>query len=525
MKKIDLKKNKRKKSFYLFLVVCAQIILIAFFINQIDFLKQLNLDLITKSLLPSYKIKLSEHQKYLKNSDPVVYAKSLPVLVYHGVISKGDASNIIIDDFRNQMVYLKSKGYETITLEDLYGFLKNGKELPEKSFLLTFDDGRKDSYYPVDPILDALGYKAVMFIISNHSLFESSRYYLNKVELSKMLVSGRWEIQAHSKNGHDLFNINEQNEKGYFYSNKLWLSEKNRLETHDEYIQRITTDLGGVKKDIQDVLKTKVTSFAYPFGDYGQVQKNNPSAIDDIAKVMNKNFKMSFVQLKQNEVFSQNYFNAEKESTGSAVVKRIEIGPDWNQEDLLTKMEIGVSKQLPFEDDFKSNKGWVKTRGDLYHENDSLFIASTVDRSGGSTFLDGTLAWTDYLFSAFVDLKKGESVSLISRYRDGNNYISCNFTSKYTSIRQRVEGKDIKLAESKNSSKTRTRISLLNMNELSLKMAVNKDRVGCSINGTEIISAKKVSNTLLTGGIGFQTWDKTLNNSEVVIKNVNVSTN
>jgi peptidoglycan/xylan/chitin deacetylase (PgdA/CDA1 family) len=42
--------------------------------------------------------------------------------------------------------------------------MKGEKILPKKSFLLTFDDGRKDSFYPVDPVLKKLNYNAVILI-------------------------------------------------------------------------------------------------------------------------------------------------------------------------------------------------------------------------------------------------------------------------------------------------------------------------------------------------------------------------
>jgi hypothetical protein len=101
-------------------------------------------------------------------------ASSIPILLYHGVINnpnwQPDGVSISLDDFRQQMFALKKSGYQTIKLEDYLAFTKGEKELPEKSFILTFDDGRKDSYYPVDPILRVLGYTAVMNVITGRSL-------------------------------------------------------------------------------------------------------------------------------------------------------------------------------------------------------------------------------------------------------------------------------------------------------------------------------------------------------------------
>ena len=132
------------------------------------------------------------------------------------------------------MFALKKAGWQTINMEDFYAFMQGEKQVPDKSFLLTFDDGRKDSYYPVDPILDALDYNAVMFVITKFSLEEKGgNYYLSDKELKRMYLSGRWEIQSHGKDDHDFYKINANGNEGHFLSNKLWLDNENRLETEE----------------------------------------------------------------------------------------------------------------------------------------------------------------------------------------------------------------------------------------------------------------------------------------------------
>src|SRR6185369_2283597 len=131
------------------------------------------------------------------------YAESVPVLLYHGVLGgmmtdgQGEATNVDLSTFWDQMKTLKMAGWQTITMQDFYDFKKGIKKLPKKSFLLTFDDGRKDSYYPADPLLKALGFHAIMFTIDQYSLEQQSNYYLSKDELTKMSQSSTWEIQSH----------------------------------------------------------------------------------------------------------------------------------------------------------------------------------------------------------------------------------------------------------------------------------------------------------------------------------------
>src|SRR3989338_7031244 len=139
----------------------------------------------------------------VEENSPTETANLVPILLYHGILDKSDGENVLLKDFKEQMFALKRNGWNTITIEELHGYIDEGKKLPNKSFLLTFDDGRKDSYYPVDPILKALDYRATIFIITEHSLGKTkNNYYLSENELKKMAKSGRWDIQAHTKEGH-----------------------------------------------------------------------------------------------------------------------------------------------------------------------------------------------------------------------------------------------------------------------------------------------------------------------------------
>ena len=143
------------------------------------------------------------------------YAQSVPVLVYHGIVEKPDDINVSLAQFKSQMYALKIAGYQTVSLEDYTKFLNGQKQLPEKSMLLTFDDGRKDSYQLSDPILKAIDFKALMFVITEH-LSEENPYYLSASELHAMEKTGRWNVEAHSQKAHDLYPIDENGTIGHF---------------------------------------------------------------------------------------------------------------------------------------------------------------------------------------------------------------------------------------------------------------------------------------------------------------------
>ena len=95
----------------------------------------------------------------------------LPTLMYHHIQTKESATpkkqlglTVFTDVFASQMQYLKSKGYNTLSMNDLINFFDAGIAPPKHSVLLTFDDGYEDFYTDAYPILSSLGFKATMFV-------------------------------------------------------------------------------------------------------------------------------------------------------------------------------------------------------------------------------------------------------------------------------------------------------------------------------------------------------------------------
>ncbi len=94
----------------------------------------------------------------------------LPVVFYHYIqteeaakANKQTSLTVYTDIFKNQMQYLKDKGYNIATMQDLVNFFDNGEKIPAKSVLLTFDDGYSDFYTDAFPILKDLGFRATVF--------------------------------------------------------------------------------------------------------------------------------------------------------------------------------------------------------------------------------------------------------------------------------------------------------------------------------------------------------------------------
>lgn len=93
-------------------------------------------------------------------------AKALPILMYHHVSPQSGLVTISPGNFTAQMAWLASNGYHTTSCADLEGFLC-GKPLPEKSVMLSFDDGYLDNYVHAYPTLRQYGLHAVVFAVTD----------------------------------------------------------------------------------------------------------------------------------------------------------------------------------------------------------------------------------------------------------------------------------------------------------------------------------------------------------------------
>lgn len=112
----------------------------------------------------------------------------IPILVYHGVYRKpfnaglNNASYLHIDlkTFIRQMRFLKNK-YNVISLEELCDALSKGKDLPNYTAVLTFDDGYLNVFENAYPVLKDYGLPFTVFLVSK-TMAEDGWLWLDKIE-------------------------------------------------------------------------------------------------------------------------------------------------------------------------------------------------------------------------------------------------------------------------------------------------------------------------------------------------------
>ncbi len=165
-------------------------------------------------------------------------AQSILVLNYHKIDTLMHSLSVNPSDFRWQMEYLKSHGYNTITPDDLIANMEEGKALPVNPVLITFDDGYLDNYKNAYPVLKELGMKATIFVVTD--FMGGKKGYLDWSKCREMEKNGI-TIASHT------------------------VDHKSMTDLSDEQLRHELIDS---KKAAEEALGHSVDYIAYPTGAY-----------------------------------------------------------------------------------------------------------------------------------------------------------------------------------------------------------------------------------------------------------------
>ncbi|WP_022850232.1 polysaccharide deacetylase family protein [Limisalsivibrio acetivorans] len=246
--------------------------------------------------------------------------RSVPVLCYHQVSPAGD---ITPDTFEGHLRLYRELGYETISAMHLYRHLADGVDIPEKAFVITFDDCYLDNWLHALPLLERYGYTGVFFCITGflHDtparttenapvLLPSSECYrqvfrdgnreqfMSLEEIYTLVKSYSHEVYSHSVSHLPVFRDMEEKERFpekdhwsmYALYDKVetgtplykWVSalsedglipEKQglRMRNMEERIRFCRDQMKQSKRDLEELLERECPFFCWPFGGHDPI--------------------------------------------------------------------------------------------------------------------------------------------------------------------------------------------------------------------------------------------------------------
>jgi peptidoglycan/xylan/chitin deacetylase (PgdA/CDA1 family) len=156
------------------------------------------------------------------------------------------AMRINTTKFRKQMEAIRQLGISVVSLEEFSAWKRGEKDIPEKSILLTYDDGWKSVYTDAFPILREFGYPYTLFLYKNY--VDGGGKALTTPMIQEMIKAGA-TIGSHSVSHPYPIVFKSHRKKG-----------------PDKYDAFLRKEMGESKRFLESKFGVKAETYSYPGG-------------------------------------------------------------------------------------------------------------------------------------------------------------------------------------------------------------------------------------------------------------------
>lgn len=174
--------------------------------------------------------------------------RAIPILCYHQFSPGAKARNqlaVAAQVFEEQLAYLAGNGFQVISLAELSAILASKLPVPEKTVVLTIDDGYRSIYTLAYPLLKKYNFPATVFLYTD---FVGGAAALSWQQLQEMHDSGLIDIQSHTKTHTSLaVTSNDTNQTSYH--------------------ARVRSEIEQAEQTLERHLDAKPRFLSYPYGD------------------------------------------------------------------------------------------------------------------------------------------------------------------------------------------------------------------------------------------------------------------
>ena len=227
----------------------------------------------------------------------------LPILAYHKIGTQKELGITWIAPsvFEKQIAFLHSEQYQTVSPNDLTEALLEKRKLPEKSVMITFDDGYRNNFEIAAPLLFELKIPFSVFVITDF-IKQANKKFMNESMLKELASHPLVSIGSHSQTHVRLTKCSPK---------------------------ELTNEISGSKSYLEDLLGKEIDMFSYPHGDFNAIVRS---------EVSKAGYKLGFTS----------HYDVNKKTQDKLKLNRNEI---WNTDDLST-----LKKKL------QGNFDWLKYR-------------------------------------------------------------------------------------------------------------------------------------------------------------------
>lgn len=178
------------------------------------------------------------------------------ILLYHHVSNTTPKiTSVSPNTLRQHMQYL-AENHNVLPLKQVIEALQNKQPLPEKTVVITFDDGYENIYENAHPILKEFEFPYTIFV--NPPLIGTVSYQLDWQQV-KLMASENVSFANHGKQHNHMLN-------------------KENGESQQDWLKRTMQDIQYAEKMLAKNVGYSLKYFAYPYGEFDQQLKTQLSS-------------------------------------------------------------------------------------------------------------------------------------------------------------------------------------------------------------------------------------------------------
>ena len=126
------------------------------------------------------------------------FDKPVPILMYHAISPAPPGTAlperfVPADEFSSQMKWLRGKGYNAVTLDQVFAAWRDDAPIARNPVVVSFDDGLRSQYVGALPVLRRMAWPGVL----NLKLESLEQGELTDAMVGAMLDAG-WEVDSHT---------------------------------------------------------------------------------------------------------------------------------------------------------------------------------------------------------------------------------------------------------------------------------------------------------------------------------------
>ncbi len=361
-----------------------------------------------------------------------VDARAFVAIAYEGVSER--PNEISPSRFDAQLRLLREHGYTPIGLEEVRAFYQEGRPLPRRAVLTTFEQSRKSSYFDTRRVLRANRWKAVMFLWTK-PITDEDPSALRWPYIRDMILSRTWEVGGQ---GHDAFRpvqADPAGRLGNFMSTPLWNTEEQRYETPEEFRRRIEAD---VKRNYDEIVRQtgyKPLAYAFPYGDFGQY---------DSRAVLTRRLNLDIIAQYYPLGFISGPMALNTAYSDPRRLNRLLVDPRWSAEELLQRLERAWPVRREFREFANTlDTAWVREWGTAESRGNHLDLRAATNTTGAKIWLSGSDLLQNFRARVRFRLHEGQFSLFLRAQPDGESHIHVGLEPNGMAwIRQKLPGLD-----------------------------------------------------------------------------------